>query len=222
MRVTLALFYHAISIIARKLRRGVNRRTDLRILKILLPGFRIPSESSTDLPILQLQRIADLSTFWARILEYFTRISDSGQNYNGSAELHTPINHPTPPTHPPPPLLRVGLKSGNKLEIIKNTFLCRSIDSFRYFWMGLSSFGCSDNVHSGAVLHSFRRRLPFQFHDLYRFEVKDFKTDMISNDSNGRKVHSMFLSVCFFFCNLIHPRPSKRSYRLTHPQKRQK
>ena len=175
----------------------MNRRTDRRILKILLPGFRIPSESSTDFPVLQLQRIADSSTFWARILEYFTRISDSGQNYDGSAEMHTPINHRTPPT--PPPLLRVGLKSGNKLEIIKNTFLCRSIDSFRYFWMGPSSFGCNDNVHSGAVLHSFRRRLPFQFHDLYRFEVKDFKTDMISNDSNGRKVHSMFLSVCFFF-----------------------
>ena len=50
----------------------------------------------------------------------------------------------------------------------------------------------------GPVLHSFRRRLPFQLHDLYRFEVNDFKTHMILNDSNGRKVHSMFLSVCFF------------------------
>ena len=49
-----------------------------------------------------------------------------------------------------------------------------------------------------AILHSFRRWLPFQFRDLYRFEVNDFNTHMILNDSNGRKVHSMFLSVCFF------------------------
>ena len=132
----------------------MNRRTDRRILKIFLPGFRIQSEISTDFPILQLQRIADSSTFWARIL--------------------------------------------------KNTSLCRSIDSFRYFWRGSAVLAAMTMFIVGAVLHSFRRRLPFQFHDLYRFEVKDFKTDMISNDPNGRTVHSMFLSVCFFFCSLIH------------------
>ena len=62
----------------------------------------------------------------------------------------------------------------------------------------------------GAVLHSFRGRLPFQFHDLYRFEVKDFKTDMISNPSTAEKSIPCFFRV-FFFCSLIHPRPSKRS-----------
>ena len=51
-----------------KLRRRVSRRTDRRIL----PGFRIQSEILTDFRILQLQRIADSSSFGARI-------SDSGE-----------------------------------------------------------------------------------------------------------------------------------------------
>ena len=42
---------------------------DRRILKIFLPGFRIQSKILTDFPIMQLQRIADSSTFWARILD---------------------------------------------------------------------------------------------------------------------------------------------------------
>ena len=46
--------------------RGVNRRTDRRIL----PRFRIQSEILTDFQILQLQRIAYLSIFWARILDF--------------------------------------------------------------------------------------------------------------------------------------------------------
>ena len=44
--------------------KGVNRRTDRRILKIFLPGFRIQSDILTDFRILQLQRIADSSVFW--------------------------------------------------------------------------------------------------------------------------------------------------------------
>ena len=85
---------------------------DRRILKIFLPRFRIQSEILTDSWILQFQRIADSSIFWARILDFagnksiFARISDSGKilaadlvnksiNHNGSADLHTPI-------HPPP------------------------------------------------------------------------------------------------------------------------
>ena len=63
--------------------RGVNRRTDRRILQIFLPGFRIQSEILTDFRILQLQRNADSSIFWSRILDsacninIFARISDS-------------------------------------------------------------------------------------------------------------------------------------------------
>ena len=93
---------------------GVNRRTDRRILKIFLSGFRIQSEIFTDFRILQFQRIADSSIFWARILDFpcienfFAWISDSGRfrakmagriwliNYNGSADLHTPIHAPLP------------------------------------------------------------------------------------------------------------------------------
>ena len=47
-----------------------NRPTDRRILKIFLPEFRIRSEILTDLRILQLQRIADSSIFWARTLDF--------------------------------------------------------------------------------------------------------------------------------------------------------
>ena len=63
----------------------MNRRTDQRILKIFLPGFRIQSETLTDFRILQLQRIADSSIFGARILDFacnksiLARISDSGE-----------------------------------------------------------------------------------------------------------------------------------------------
>ena len=72
---------------------------DRRILKIFLPRFRIQSEILTDSWILQFQRIADSSIFWARILDsasnksIFARISDSGKIL--AADLHTPI-------HPPP------------------------------------------------------------------------------------------------------------------------
>lgn len=50
--------------------RGVNRLTDQRILKIILPGFRIQSEIVTDLRILKLQRFAVSSIFWVRILDF--------------------------------------------------------------------------------------------------------------------------------------------------------
>ena len=40
------------------------------IFKIFLPGFRIQSKILTDFRILQLQRIADSSIFWARILDF--------------------------------------------------------------------------------------------------------------------------------------------------------
>ena len=73
----------------RSLSRGVNRRTDRRILEIFLPGFRIQSEILTDFRILQLQRNADSSIFWARILDFacntniFAPISDSGGKFIG-------------------------------------------------------------------------------------------------------------------------------------------
>ena len=60
----------------------MNRRTDRRILKIFLPGFRIQSEILTGFRILQLQRNADSYIFCARILDIacntniFARISD--------------------------------------------------------------------------------------------------------------------------------------------------
>ena len=69
--------------------RGVNRRTDRRILEIFLHGFRIQSEILTDFRILQLQRNADSSIFCARILDFacntniFAPISDSGRKFNG-------------------------------------------------------------------------------------------------------------------------------------------
>ena len=69
--------------------REVNRPTDLWILKIFLPGFRIQSKILTDFQIQQLQQITDSSSFWARILDFaynediFARISDSRQNFNG-------------------------------------------------------------------------------------------------------------------------------------------
>ena len=50
--------------------REAHRRTDRRILKIFLPDFQIQSEILTDFRILQLQRIADSSIFWARILDF--------------------------------------------------------------------------------------------------------------------------------------------------------
>ena len=73
----------------RSLSRGVNRRTDRRILEIFLHGFRIQSEILTDFRILQLQRNSDSSIFWARILDFacntniFAPISDSGRKFNG-------------------------------------------------------------------------------------------------------------------------------------------
>ena len=68
--------------------REVHRRTDRRILKIFLPGFGSQREILTDFRILQLQRIANSSVFWARIFDFachqniFARISDSGRNVN--------------------------------------------------------------------------------------------------------------------------------------------
>ena len=50
----------------------MNRPTDRRILKVILPGFRIQSEILTDLRILKLQRFAVSSIFWVRIF-YFAR-----------------------------------------------------------------------------------------------------------------------------------------------------
>ena len=69
--------------------REVNRPTDLKILKIFLPGFQIQSKVLTDFQIQQLQQIVDSSSFWARILDFaynediFARILDSRQNFNG-------------------------------------------------------------------------------------------------------------------------------------------
>ena len=69
--------------------REVNRPTDLKILKIFLPGFQIQSKVLTDFHIQQLQQIVDSSSFWARILDFaynediFARILDSRQNFNG-------------------------------------------------------------------------------------------------------------------------------------------
>ena len=48
----------------------MNRPTDRRILKIILPGSRIQSEILTDLRILKLQRFAVSSIFWVQIF-YF-------------------------------------------------------------------------------------------------------------------------------------------------------
>ena len=45
----------------------MNRPTDRRILKIILPGFRIQSEILTDSRILKLQGFAVSSIFWVRI-----------------------------------------------------------------------------------------------------------------------------------------------------------
>ena len=70
-------------------KRGVNRQTDRQILKIFLPGFWIQREILTNFRILQLQWIADSSTFWARILDFvcnqniFGQISDSGRKWKG-------------------------------------------------------------------------------------------------------------------------------------------
>ena len=64
-----------------KLRRGVNRLTDRRILQIILPGFWIQSEILTDFRILKLQRFAVRSIFWVRILDFAcqeVRIVDRG------------------------------------------------------------------------------------------------------------------------------------------------
>ena len=67
----------------------MNRRTDRRILKIFLPGFRIQRETLTGFRILQLQRIADSSIFWARILDFACKKKNFGpdfgirRNFNG-------------------------------------------------------------------------------------------------------------------------------------------
>ena len=70
----------------------MNRRTDRRILKIFLPGFRIQSDILTDFRILQLQRIADSSTvfgrgFWTlRVIDiYLPEFRTQGEN--GRADL---------------------------------------------------------------------------------------------------------------------------------------
>ena len=76
-------FFEVVDVFIEGFKRGVNRRTDRRILQIFLPGFRIQSEILTDFRILQLQRNADSSIFWSRILDsacninIFARISDS-------------------------------------------------------------------------------------------------------------------------------------------------
>ena len=62
-----------------------------RILKIFLLGFRIQSDILTDFRILQLQRIANSSVFWARI--WTSRVIDiflpgfRTQSENGRADL---------------------------------------------------------------------------------------------------------------------------------------
>ena len=59
-----------LHIVLRSFQEWVNRRTDRRIWKIFLPGFRIQSEFLTYFRILQLQQIADSSIFSARILDF--------------------------------------------------------------------------------------------------------------------------------------------------------
>ena len=58
----------------------MNRRTDRRILQIFLPGFRTQSEILTDFRILQLQRNADSSIFWSRILDSACNTNIQGEN----------------------------------------------------------------------------------------------------------------------------------------------
>ena len=111
--------------------REVNRPTDLKILKIFLPGFQIQSKVLTDFQIQQLQQIVDSSSFWARILDFaynediFARISDSTQNFNGGLvnkfkiimdqqiclPLFTPLLFQSPllmSTNPPSPFPRLS------------------------------------------------------------------------------------------------------------------
>jgi len=51
-------------------KREVNRPRDQWILKIFLTRLWIQSEILSDFLILQLQRSADLSIFWAQILDF--------------------------------------------------------------------------------------------------------------------------------------------------------
>jgi hypothetical protein len=99
---------------------GVNRFSDRRISQKKLFGFRIWRIFYTDLWILLIQRIADLSNILARIVDLacrlvrildcdfivellagfkfsqdYCRIADFASNLGGSADLYTPI-------HPPP------------------------------------------------------------------------------------------------------------------------
>ena len=47
----------------------MDRQMERRILKTIFARIRIQSEILTDFRILQLQRIADSSIFWAQILD---------------------------------------------------------------------------------------------------------------------------------------------------------
>ena len=140
--------------VTRPFLREVNRPTDLKILKIFLPGFRIQSKILTDFQIQQLQQIADSSSFWARIL-------DSRQNFNGGLvnkfkiimdqqiclPLFTPLLFQSPllmSTTPPSPFPRLsaqvdphaklyhGNLSGTKLVIYK--LRCLQASSPRGKW----------------------------------------------------------------------------------------
>jgi hypothetical protein len=99
---------------------GVNRFSDCRISQKKLFGFRIWKIFYTDLRILLIQRIADLSNILARIMDLACNlvrildcdfivelladskfrqdhcwITDFASNLGGSVDLYTPI-------HPPP------------------------------------------------------------------------------------------------------------------------
>ena len=97
-------------------KRGVNRPTERRVLKVFLLKFRIQSKLLTDLEILQLQWITDSSIFFfflggwgvgfwtSHFIKYFCRDFGLGTkfwrriwviNHNGSADFHSPI-HPLP------------------------------------------------------------------------------------------------------------------------------
>ena len=97
---------------------GVNRFSDRQISQKKLFGFRVWRRFYTDLRILSKQRIADqfgsdcgfgvssswIVTSYSRAFSGFKfrrqdhcRIADFASNLGGSADLNTPLHHPTPP-----------------------------------------------------------------------------------------------------------------------------
>ena len=109
----------------------MNRFSDRRISQKKLFGFRIWRIFYTDLRILSIQRIADLSNILAQIVDLACNlvrildcdfIADFASNLGGSADLYTHI-------HPPPPLS----KNSDDSDIISNMnrprYICNKIIS---------------------------------------------------------------------------------------------